>query len=138
VTVPLSTKQGKTALGIALLAGIFGLLTLKSGGSVLFIDGPDRVAAGNYVPFVLWFNFLAGFAYMAAAAGIFLEQPWAAVLVWLIAILTLLVFIALGVHIFLGGAYEMRTIGAMSLRSIVWIGIALYLNRAGRIRNETS
>ncbi len=124
-------KRRKTALAIALLAGIFGLLTLKSGGSVLFVDGADRAAAGDYVPFVLWFNFLAGFAYLAAAAGIYRERAWAADLARLIAVLTLVVFLALGVHIFLGGAYEMRTIGAMSLRSIVWTGIALYLNRTG-------
>ena len=38
---------------ISAVAILFGLLTLKSGGMVLFVDGPDRVAAGNYVPFVL-------------------------------------------------------------------------------------
>ena len=138
MTGTLSTRSGKTALAVALLAAVFGLLTLKSGGAVLFIDGADRAAAGNYVAFVLWFNFLAGFAYLAAAAGIYLKRPWAADLAGLIAILTLVVFLALGVHIYLGGAYEMRTVGAMSLRSLVWIGIALYLNRAGRRGNEAS
>ena len=48
---------------ISAVAVVFGLLTIKSGGSVLFIDGVDRQAAGNYVPFVLWFNFIAGFFY---------------------------------------------------------------------------
>ena len=41
----------------AVVALVFGMLTIKSGGSVLFIDGIAREDAGNYVPFVLWFNF---------------------------------------------------------------------------------
>lgn len=47
---------------VTVIAIVFGLLTIKSGGSVLFVDGTAREDAGNYVPFVLWFNFLAGFA----------------------------------------------------------------------------
>lgn len=61
-----------------LLAVAFGLLTIKSGGSVLFVDGVARQNAGNYVPFVLWFNFLAGFAYVAAGLGVLGRQRWAA------------------------------------------------------------
>lgn len=55
---------------IALAAIAFGLLTIKAGGTVLFGDDADRAAAGNYMPFVLWFNFLAGFAYVLAGAGL--------------------------------------------------------------------
>jgi hypothetical protein len=44
---------------VAFIAMLFGILTVKSGGSVLFIDGIAREEAGNYVPFVLWFNFFA-------------------------------------------------------------------------------
>ncbi len=42
---------------MTVIAVVFGLLTIKSGGSVLFVDGIAREDAGNYVPFVLWFNF---------------------------------------------------------------------------------
>jgi len=34
---------------ITSIAVVFGLLTIKSGGSVLFIDGTFREEAGNYV-----------------------------------------------------------------------------------------
>jgi len=40
------------------------------------------------------------------------------------------VFITLGTHIFLGGAFEMRTVGAMIIRSVVWIVIAVSACRA--------
>ena len=110
---------------MSLVAVLFGLLTIISGGMVLFTTGEAHQAAGNYVAFVLWFNFIAGFVYIAAGIGLWLQHGWAALLAMLIALSTLLVFIALGVHIYSGGAYEMRTIAAMSLRSITWIVIAL-------------
>ena len=48
------------------IAIVFGIMTIKSGGAVLFTDGEARLAAGDYVSFVLWFNFLAGFLYVVA------------------------------------------------------------------------
>jgi hypothetical protein len=111
---------------MTIVAFMFGLLTIKSGGSVLFIDGADRQAAGNYVPFVLWFNFLAGFVYIIAGAGIWMKKQWAAKLAVLIAAATLIVFAILGLYILNGGMYEMRTIIAMSFRSIIWVIIAVF------------
>jgi hypothetical protein len=114
---------------VAALAFAFGLLTLKSGGGVLFFEGP-RLAAGNYVPFVVWFNFLAGFAYVAAAIGLWRWERWAAHLAAAVAGLTLLVFAAFGLHVLTGGAFEMRTVGAMTLRLGVWAVIAVASCRA--------
>lgn len=104
----------------AVIAILFGLLTIKSGGSVLFGVDAARIAAGNVVNFIVWFNFLAGFLYVIAGAGLWRQQRWAVKLAGLIAILTLLMFIALGVHIASGGLYENRTLGAMTLRFAVW------------------
>src|SRR4030065_680685 len=70
-------QRGFRIWAISLVAVIFGLLTIKEGGSVLFGDEAARAAAGNYVPFVLWFNFVAGFAYVVAGAGLWLQQSWA-------------------------------------------------------------
>jgi len=109
---------------ISMIAVMFGLMTIKSGGSVLFIDGIAREDAGNYVPFVLWFNFCAGFAYLLAGAGIFMQKHWAAWLSVLIAAATASVFALFGLHILNGGLYEVRTVGAMSLRTVVWALIA--------------
>lgn len=103
-----------------MVAVLFGILTIKSGGQVLFGDESYRLAAGDYVPFVLWFNFTAGFIYLIAGVGIGLRKPWAAGVALLIAITTLLVFAAFGLHIFADGTYEMRTVAAMTLRSTLW------------------
>jgi hypothetical protein len=112
------------ALVAALTAAAFGLLTIAVGGSALVSVAANRTAAGNIVPFVLWFNFVAGFAYVVAAVGLFSWKAWSAPLSAAIAVATLLAFIAFGVHVFLGGAFETRTVGAMALRSILWIVIA--------------
>ena len=117
---------------MSVVAILFGLLTIKSGGMVLFTQGEAHQAAGNYVPFVLWFNFIAGFAYLAAGIGLWMQRSWAAQLAAAIALFTVLVFIAFGLYIFLDGAYEVRTIGAMSLRSTVWIVITLVTYNIGR------
>lgn len=109
---------------IALIAIAFGLLTIKEGGSVLFVDGASRAAAGNYVPFVLWFNFLAGFAYVIAGVGLWLRQRWAIWLAVAIAAATAFTFAAFGLHVYFGGDYEQRTVIAMSLRTLVWVVIA--------------
>ena len=108
----------------AAIAVLFGGLTLYSSGSVLFIDGPARAAAGDYAPFVLWFNFLAGFVYILTGIGLFLRREWGVSLAMILAIATLVVFAALGIHIWLGGEFEQRTLKAMTLRSTVWLGIA--------------
>ena len=123
---------GNKPLGIwivTVIAVLFGLLTIKSGGSVLFIDGVDRQEAGHYVPFVLWFNFLAGFIYVVTGSGLWLQKQWSAKLAALIVITTLIVYAILGLYILGGGLYEIRTIMAMSLRSIIWAFIAMYAYR---------
>ena len=111
------------------IAAVFGLLTIKSGGSVLFIDGIARADAGNYVPFVLWFNFLAGFAYLLAAAGLFIQKHWAVWISIFIAASTVVIFALLGLHILNDGLYEVRTVVAMSLRTVIWTSIAIFAYR---------
>ena len=122
-------QRSAWARAVSIAAVAFGLLTLKEGGAVLFIDGAARAAAGAYVPFVLWFNFLSGFVYVIAGIGIALRKPWAGKVAIALAFAILAVFGLFGWHVFQGGAYELRTMGAMVLRSAVWISLAIYLSR---------
>jgi hypothetical protein len=103
--------------GVAL---VFGALTVFSGGRALFGGAEARAAVGDAVPFVLWFNFLAGFAYIAAGIGLVWRHSWALWLSWAILLATALIFAVFAVHVLSGGAYEMRTVGAMTLRTAVW------------------
>lgn len=108
----------------ALAAAVFGVLTIRSGGAVLFGPPEAAQAAGQVVPFVLWFNFLAGFAYLAAAAGLWLAARWGAWTAAAIAAATALVFALLGLAVASGTAYEMRTVWAMALRTGFWAAVA--------------
>ena len=125
-----NSKRGFWPGASSLIAIAFGLLTIKEGGAVLFGDGVARTGAGHYVAFVVWFNFLAGFAYVIAGAGLWALQRWAAWLAFLIAGATAGTFAALGVLVLSGGAYETRTVIAMTLRTSIWIAISWVAYRA--------
>jgi hypothetical protein len=116
-----SIHQRSTVIwAISLVAIAFGLLSVKQGGAILFSDGAARAAAGHYVPLVVWFNFFAGFFYVAAGAGLWLRQRWSIWLTASIAFTTFIVFAIFGIHVLTGGAYEQRTIVAMSSRTLIW------------------
>jgi uncharacterized membrane protein len=117
----------------ALVAVLFGAATIFSGVRVLFGSDAARQAAGAYVPWVLWFNTVAGLAYIAAGLGLWLRRAWAVRLSAVLAVTSVLVFAALGVYIALGGAYEARTVAAMALRCTFWIGLAWFAARAARV-----
>lgn len=114
---------------IAALVVVFGVVTVKHGGSVLLGSEEAVEAAGRYVPFVVWFNVLAAFAYITAGIGLWLQRRWAVGLAFAIAVATLAVFGAFGLHVAGGGHYELRTVYAMSARTIVWFAIALLAYR---------
>ncbi len=129
----LTQQRGFPIWAISLIAVGFGLLTIKEGGAHLFGGEAARATADNYVPFVLWFNFAAGFAYVAAGAGLWMQQRWAVWLAVAITAATALTFAAFGMHVYSGGAYEQRTVAAMCLRTLVWLVIAaIAWRRLGR------
>ena len=125
--------QGGWGLKVAGAFGlVFGLLTIFSGGTALFGDEAARAAVGNAVPFVLWFNFIAGFFYVLAGLGLLLKRRLAVWLSIAIAVAAALVLAAFGLHVAGGGLYEMRTVGAMLLRTAVWASIAAVSWRSTR------
>ncbi|MCE7986983.1 MAG: hypothetical protein DYG89_37900 [Caldilinea sp. CFX5] len=130
-------KHSRWVGALAMVAVLFGLLTIVSGGRTLF-NAEAQQLAGNIVPFVLWFNFLAGFAYVIAGGGLWFRQRWALWLSFAIAAVTLLVFAAFGLQIGSGGSYEMRTVGAMSLRALVWLMISVVAYRNFRDSQYTA
>lgn len=110
---------------LAMLAVIFGVMTILSGGSVLFGDDGVRALAGDVVSVVLWVNFLAGFAYVIAGLGIWMRARWAFPLAVLIVGATLAAGLYFTLAVLTGAAFEMRTVGALALRVSIWAAIAI-------------
>jgi len=115
---------------MAIAAIVFGILTILTGSRALFGSFESRADFGNAVPFVLWFNFLAGFVYIVAGAGLLLCRRWAVYISLFVAVSTILVFVAFGVHVIGGVAFERRTIGALTIRSLFWIAVTIVSIRA--------
>ncbi len=109
---------------LAVVALIFGAATILSGGSVIFGSTEIQLAMGDTVSFVVWFNFVSGFAYVLAAIGLLRRAKWGAYLAIAVAVAIALTFAAFGLHIFNDGAFEPRTVAAMVLRTGVWMLIA--------------
>ena len=117
------------ALGAA--AALFGLATLAASSGVLFGPASARALAGDIVPFVVWFNFLAGFAYLAAAAGLWRARRWGHRLALAIALATLGAGAAFAWVALAGAPVEPRTGAALGFRFAGWAGIAA-LSAPGR------
>lgn len=132
-TETMKTKRPILITSLSIVAALFGIATVKEGGTVLFTKAGQQ-GAGNFVPFVLWFNFFAGFVYILAGIMLFKLKSCSRKLSAVIAIATTIVFTLLGVHILNGGAFESRTVVAMTLRSGIWIAIALLAFRAEALK----
>ena len=117
---------------LAAVGMVFGALTVFSGWQGLFGDAATRAALGHTVGFVLWFNFLAGFAYVAAGLGLWRGERWGLILATALALGTALVAAAFGLHVLGGGAFEMRTVGALALRFGFWAVVAAVGWRSAR------
>ena len=115
---------------LAIMAIAFGAVTVYSGGQALFGSPEARAAVGNAVPLVLWFNFFAGFVYILAGAGLLRRRPWALYAALALASTTALIAAAFGVHVLSGGAFEMRTIGALAIRLLFWIVVSVVATSA--------
>jgi len=104
---------------LASILAAFGLLTLFLSTSVIFDLFGVRAKEGNYVLFVVWANFISSLIYLFAAYGFIKNTKWTAQLLGISAIVLLLAFVGLFIHINAGGIYETKTIGAMAFRITV-------------------
>jgi len=125
-------NQHRTLRILAVAAIAFGALTVLSGGRALFGGDEARTSLGNIVDFVLWFNFLAGFVYVLTGVGLWLNRAWSPWTAGALAVATGFVAGAFAFHVMGGGAYEMRTVGALVLRLGFWVVVATVAVRSFR------
>ena len=120
-------------LSSLILAG-FGLLTLFLSSSVIFDWFGIRAKEGNYVLFVVWANFINSLLYLISAYGFLKIKNWTFKPLLVAMVILVVALIGLFIHIYSGGIYETKTIGAMIFRisvTLVFAAIA-YLGLSGK------
>lgn len=95
----------------------FALLTLFLSSSVIFDWFGIRAKEGNYVPLVVWANFISSGLYLIAAFGLLKLKKWTVKLLLVSVFILIGALIGLYVHINAGGLYETKTIGALFFRT---------------------
>ena len=110
----------------ALIAAVFGLVTVAAGGRILFGFGE---AGFQVVPAVLLFNVVMGVAYIAASFIIVRSLKWGMLASAVIVLANLIVLLALLAMRAGGGAVATQTLSAMTLRTSVWAMIYVLLHR---------
>lgn len=108
----------KANLWLSVLA-LFAVVTLFMSSSVIFGWFGIREMEGNYVPIVVWANLVASVLYLLSAYLAVMGKSKSGYPLMVALIILILAYIAFGIHISSGGAYETKTIGAMAFRIIL-------------------
>ena len=115
---------------------LFGLVTLFLSTSILIDLFGIRAMVGNYVPFVVWANFISGVLYLISAYGFVKRKNWTANLLGISAFVLIVVYTGLFLHIHFDGRYESNTISAMAFRivlTLMFMAVAFFsINRRMR------
>ena len=112
------TKNLILKLSAAIVA-IFGLLSLFMTGSIIFDLFNIRVAEGNYIPFIVYTNFICSFIYLFAAYGFLVQNRLTTGSLFIAGALLIIAYIGLVFYINYGGSYETKTVKAMLFRIAV-------------------
>ena len=110
---------------VVVVLSLFALLTLFLSTSIIFNLFNIREKEGNYVPFIVWANFICSILYLIAAYGLIKLKKWATSLLAVSAVILIAAFVGLKVHISNGGIYELKTVNAMMFRIALTILFAI-------------
>lgn len=114
---------------LAALLAAFAAVTLFLSGSVILDLFDMRAKEGNYVPLVVWANFICSLLYLAAAHGLVKLKRWSYKILIAAAGVLFIALAGLLIHISLGGLYETKTIGAMVFRISITLVFAFFCYR---------
>ncbi len=124
--MPIRINMQKTFRYIsAIILIAFGLLTLFLSTSIILDLFNIRAKEGNYVLFVVWANFICSILYLFSAYGFLKIKNWTKFLLGIAAVILIISFVLLKIHINNGGIYETKTVYAMIFRIGVTIVFAL-------------
>ena len=109
---------------------IVGIVSMFMTFSVIFDLFGARKQEGNYIPVVVYGNFVCSFLYLIASWYIFKENDLSTIYLILAVLLLFIIYAYMLYHIQSGKPYEMRTVFAMLARTsltIVYAAVAWYL-----------
>jgi hypothetical protein len=117
----------------AAIAGLFGIVTLFAGGRVLLGSDP------GYVVFrpLLIYNTIMGVVYLAAGITLWRNLILGKYAAGAIFLLNILVLFGIILVYRSGGAVAVDSLGAMTLRTVVWLVLFLVASWLGRSRIAT-
>lgn len=120
--------------------GFISFVTLFLTLSIFFDLFGIREKEGNYVPMVVLANFISMIFYLIALWGLLMWKKWVPKVLLINLIFLVGGFIALFLHIYIGGLYEDKTINAMifriSIAAIFWVVSYLIGRKPKNIYNE--
>ena len=117
--------MNKTAKFLSLIGVVFGIVTIISGGSVLFGSNPGYVV---FFPLVV-FNTIMGFAYISTGIMVWWNIVRSKTMAGIIFLLNLSALILISYLYWIGSDIANQSLGAMSFRSVVWMIIYFSLTR---------
>lgn len=109
----------------AIILAAFALLTLFLSSAVLFDWFGIRAREGNYVPFIVWANFVCSILYLIAVYGFVKRTTWTFKILLIALIILIVAFIGLQFYINNGGLHETKTIKAMIFRMLLTLSFSL-------------
>lgn len=110
---------------------LIGVISVFMTLSVIFNLFGIRKIEGNFVPFVVYANLVCGVLYLIAAYSTWRNVKLSSFILGVALILLIVTFVGLFMHINSGGVYEMKTVKAMTFRTVfttamLVIGIVLF------------
>ena len=113
----------------ALFLGVFGLVSLFMTGSIIFDLFEIRAKADNFIPFIIYTNFVCSFIYLFASYGLITKNKLTTICLFIAVAILIIAYVGLILYINSGGAYQTRTVIVMLFRiavTIIFAGIAWY------------
>ncbi len=110
----------------AIVAFILGILSIVEGGSVLLGLSTKPYTV---LPWLVWYNVVLGFVSVAAGIGLWIKRMWGMTFAATIVSLHFLVLVILVILYSFRQPVALHSIAAMLVRTLVWAGILLVLQR---------
>jgi hypothetical protein len=106
---------------------LLGSVSLLEGGRLML--APELRPPGT-VSWVLAFNVLSAPLALAIAGALLGARPWARPAAWALGLGSAVIGLAFMAHALMGGAWMPRTAVALSVRTLFWLGLALWLQHS--------